>query len=181
MPAAARSPDGPRAPLMVIGPVASGKSTLLAALGLGPGGIKKTEALTYNGGMSIDTPGEMLAIPRFYNALILNSGRASVVLLLMDGRKPMWLPAKICLALRARVAGVVTKTDVAEPGGLGRAETALTAAGVDKIFKISSVTGQGLEELREWLAANGCALPDQNAGDGGGDGQNAGDDPDVDN
>jgi ethanolamine utilization protein EutP len=136
---------------MIIGPVSSGKSTLLAALGLGPTEIKKTEALTYNRSQSIDTPGEMMAIPRFYNALILNSARASAVLMVMNGFQPIWLPAKISLALKAKVAGVVTKIDLAEEQSIQKAELALINAGVSQIFKVSAVSGQGLSDLKSWI------------------------------
>jgi ethanolamine utilization protein EutP len=145
---------------MVIGPVAAGKSTLLAALGLGPRYISKTQALTYNKGLSIDTPGEMLAIPRFYNALILNSSRASLVLLVMDGQKPRWLPAKITSALKAKVIGVVSKIDLAEEDLIKKAERALINAGVTAIYKVSTLTGAGLSLLRESLINDyGLDLP----------------------
>jgi ethanolamine utilization protein EutP len=137
---------------MIIGPVAAGKSTLLAALDLGPKDIKKTEALVYNSSQSIDTPGEMLAIPRFYNALILNSSRACAVLMVMDGARPIWLPAKISLALKTTVAGVVTKIDLSNDDNIQKAELALKNSGINEIFKVSPVTGQGLTELRDWVA-----------------------------
>jgi ethanolamine utilization protein EutP len=136
---------------MVIGPVAAGKTSLLAALGLGPNDVSKTQALTYYAGQSIDTPGEMLSIPRFYNALILNSSRASAILMVMDGRRAIWLPVKLSLALKAPVIGVVTKTDIADSVSLDRAVHSLTTAGAERIFKVSSVTGQGLDELRACL------------------------------
>jgi ethanolamine utilization protein EutP len=138
-------------PLMVIGPVSSGKSTLLAALGLGPKDIKKTEALTYNLTMSIDTPGEMLSIPRFYNALILNSTRASAVLMIMNGHQPIWLPSRMTKALKTKVVGVITKIDLASEDSIKKAELALKNSGVDKIFKVSPVTGHGLAELGDWI------------------------------
>ncbi|MDR0621954.1 MAG: EutP/PduV family microcompartment system protein [Deltaproteobacteria bacterium] len=138
-------------PLMVIGPVSAGKSTLLAALGLGPKEIKKTEALVYNRSLSIDTPGEMLAIPRFYNALILNSSRAYAVLMVMNGQQPIWLPSKIALALKSRVIGVVTKIDLAGPETVHKAELSLKNAGIEETFRVSPVTGQGLECLVERL------------------------------
>ena len=140
-------------PLMIIGPVASGKSSLLAALERGPKEIRKTESLTYHQARSIDTPGEMLAIPRLYNALILNSARASLVLMVMDGIRPLWLPARIALALKAPVVGVITKMDLADEGSADRAARSLAVAGVSKVFKVSVVTGQGLDELRTHLEA----------------------------
>jgi ethanolamine utilization protein EutP len=136
---------------MVIGPVSAGKSTLLAALGLGPKEVKKTESLIYNKTLSIDTPGEMLAIPRYYNALILNSVRASAVLIVMNGHQPIWLPAKITLAIKAKVAGVITKIDLANESSIQKAELSLKNSGVSEIFKVSPLTGQGLQELKKWI------------------------------
>jgi ethanolamine utilization protein EutP len=136
---------------MVIGPVAAGKSTLLAALGMGPKEIKKTEALVYNQSQSIDTPGEMLAIPRFYNALILNSARAAAVLLVMNGQQPIWLPSKLALALKSKVAGVVTKIDLSDDSSIVKAEQSPKNTGITKIFKVSPVTGEGLLELKNWI------------------------------
>lgn len=143
---------------MVIGPVSAGKSTLLAALDMGPKDVKKTEALVYNRGQSIDTPGEMLAIPRFYNALILNSARAAAVLMVMDGTRPIWLPAKIALALKTVVVGVVTKIDLAEKSSIHKAELALLNTGLTEVFKVSPVSGQGLDELKRWIEARQMAL-----------------------
>jgi ethanolamine utilization protein EutP len=136
---------------MVIGPVGSGKSTLLAALGLGPKEVRKTESLTYNSSLSIDTPGEMLSIPRLYNALILNSGRADLILMIVDGNKPIWLPSKICLALKAPVVGVINKIDIAPPDMLLRAKQSLANAGVKEIVRVSAATMEGIEELKNLL------------------------------
>jgi ethanolamine utilization protein EutP len=142
----------PKRPLMIIGPVASGKSSLLAALEMGPQVVRKTESLTYNQALSIDTPGEMLAIPRLYNALILNSSRAKVVLMVMNADRPIWLPAKIALALKAPVVGIITKMDLADDQAADKAARSLTIAGATKIFQVSVVTGQGLSDLRDFLA-----------------------------
>jgi ethanolamine utilization protein EutP len=135
---------------MVIGPVGAGKSTLLRALGLGLGEPRKTQALTYLS-RAIDTPGEMLTLPRYYNALILNSARASLVLFLMDGSRPAPLPARLALALKAPVAGVVNKVDVSDRSRLARAAESLQGAGVGLIFQVSALTGAGLADLKKWL------------------------------
>ncbi|MDR2301065.1 MAG: EutP/PduV family microcompartment system protein [Deltaproteobacteria bacterium] len=150
--------EAPERPLMIIGPVSSGKSTLLAALGLGPKAVKKTEALVYNQSQSIDTPGEMMAIPRFYNALILNSSRAYAVLMVMNGQQPIWLPSKIARALKAKVIGVVTKIDVCDEASIKKAELSLKNAGVEETFKVSPITGEGLTELKAWLDENKARL-----------------------
>jgi ethanolamine utilization protein EutP len=146
---------------MVIGPVGAGKSTLLRSVERAEGEVKKTEALTYLD-QAIDTPGEMIAIPHFYHALILNSVRAGVVLLLMDGHRPTPLPPRLALAMRAPVLGVVTKTDLAAPESVIQARRALERAGAGEILEVSAVTGQGLGDLRRRLAEfenNGPAGP----------------------
>lgn len=142
--------DSQRKPLMLIGPVGAGKSTLLKALELADGAVKKTEALIYMD-QAIDTPGEMITIPHFYNALILNSIRARLVLFLMDASRPCQLPARLALALKAPVLGVISKVDLGSEDNLYKARAALTGAGVEKIVEISSVTGQGLDELNAYI------------------------------
>ena len=102
----------------------------------------------------------MLAIPRLYNALILNSVRASVVLMVMDGARPVSLPPRIALALKAPVAGVITKMDAAAPESVERAARALKTAGAKKIFKVSVKTGQGVAELGEWLESGAPFRPE---------------------
>lgn len=138
-------------PIMAIGSVGAGKSTLLAALKLTGGEVKKTEAMTYLD-QAIDTPGEMLSIPRFYNAIILNSVRARLVLFLMDASRPSRLPARLALSLKAPVVGVVTKIDVAGADARQRAAEALRHVGVTEIFEISSLSGEGITELNEWIS-----------------------------
>jgi ethanolamine utilization protein EutP len=83
--------------------------------------------------------------------LILNSAKARLVLFLMDGGRPTMLPARLALALKAPVVGVVNKADVSDPGRLARAEESLRIAGVERIFHVSALTGAGLDVLKKWL------------------------------
>ena len=50
------------------------------------------------------------------------------------------------------VIGIVTKIDIATPLQIERAEKMLRMAGARKIFRISSYTGEGVQELAEYLA-----------------------------
>jgi ethanolamine utilization protein EutP len=140
-------------PIMVIGPTGSGKSTLLKVLDLVPGDVKKTESIVY-AAAAIDTPGEMMHIPFLYNALILNSARASLALFLVSAKRPVRLPAKIALALKAPAIGVISQIDDAAPDGIAKARAALEIAGLKTIFPLSSVTGEGLAVLGEFLLKN---------------------------
>jgi ethanolamine utilization protein EutP len=138
---------------MVVGPVQSGKSTLLRALALMDGAVRKTQNIIYSA-HAIDTPGEMMHIPYLYNAFILNSSRAALVLFLANARRPLRLPPKIAIALKAPVYGVVSQIDAANEDFIRRAELSLEVAGLRRIFRVSSVTGEGLAELKEALESS---------------------------
>ncbi|MDR2800689.1 MAG: EutP/PduV family microcompartment system protein [Desulfovibrio sp.] len=146
----ARNLEDEDRPVMVVGPSGAGKSTLLKSLGLMDGQVKKTEALVYLD-KAIDTPGEMLSVPRYYNAIILNSVRASLILFVVDAGRRTRLPARIALALKAPVLGVIAKTDAASPAELAEAEATLKGAGVEDLVRVSAKSGEGLEELQRRL------------------------------
>jgi ethanolamine utilization protein EutP len=144
-------------PIMLIGPAGVGKSTLIKTLNRLDGQVKKTESVTYLP-YAIDTPGEMVHIPFLYNALILNSSRASLVLFLISAKRYPRLPSKLALALKAPAIGIVSQVDGAEESGIRRAKSALSIAGLKTIFNVSSVTGEGIEELREFILSTGAFL-----------------------
>ena len=139
-------------PVMIIGPVGAGKSTLLKTLQLIQGDVKKTESIQYTP-LAIDTPGEMAQIPYLYNAFILNSSRASSILFMVNAKKYARLPPKIALALKAPAFGVVSQIDGADEAGIRRARASLETAGLKKIFCVSSFTGEGIGELKDFLLA----------------------------
>jgi ethanolamine utilization protein EutP len=137
-------------PIMVIGPVGSGKSTLLNALKLIDGVVRKTQSIKYTP-LAIDTPGEMMQIPYLYNSFILNSSRARAVFFLVSARQYNRMPPKIALALKAPAYGIVSQIDITGADQIRRAETVLQTVGVKRIFHVSSVTGEGLDELKAFL------------------------------
>ena len=65
--------------VMVVGQTGAGKTSLLKALGVWEGRVRKTEALAY-GPQCIDTPGEFFDIPMFYHVLIQTSIKAAVII-----------------------------------------------------------------------------------------------------
>jgi ethanolamine utilization protein EutP len=142
---------------MLIGPTGAGKSTLIKVLNRLDSKVRKTESVTYLP-YAIDTPGEMVHIPFLYNALILNSARASLVLFLISAKRYPRLPSKLALALKVPAIGVVSQIDGAEDTGIRRAKSALSIAGLKTIFNVSSVTGEGIDELREFILSTGVSL-----------------------
>jgi len=136
--------------VMAIGPVGAGKSTLLARLGLRSGPARKTGGVEFHA-EAVDTPGEAFEIPTLYHMLIMSSTKASVVLLLADPTKKRRFPARFALSMRAPIIGVVSKIDIATPESILRAEKTLAQSGVRKIFRVSSVTGEGIPQLETFL------------------------------
>ena len=135
---------------MVIGPVGSGKSTLLNALKFIEGEVRKTQSIKYTP-LAIDTPGEMMQIPYLYNSFILNSSRARAVFFLASAKQYNRIPPKIALALKAPAYGIVSHIDAADENQIRRAQAVLETVGLKEIFRVSSVTGEGLQELKKFL------------------------------
>ena len=135
---------------MIIGPVRAGKSTLLNALEYIEGEVRKTQSIRYTP-LAIDTPGEMMQIPYLYNSFILNSSRARAVFFLVSAKSYNRMPPKIALALKAPSFGIVSQIDGADADQIRRAETLLQTVGLKRIFYVSSITGEGLEELKEFM------------------------------
>ena len=86
--------------VMVVGQTGAGKTSLLKALGVWEGHVRKTEALAY-GPQCIDTPGEFFDIPMFYHVLIQTSIKAAVILFLMDPLRPKHVVPNFSKTLRA--------------------------------------------------------------------------------
>ncbi|MCX7828385.1 MAG: EutP/PduV family microcompartment system protein [Thermanaerothrix sp.] len=139
--------------IMVIGPSGAGKTTLLKCLGLCETSCK-TEAVCFSS-KAVDTPGEFFEIPRFYHALITSSTKAALILLVADPTRHVRFPSMFTRALRAPSIGVVTKADLASEELLLKAEGELKSAGVSKVFRVSSVTGHGMEDLKGHIMAHG--------------------------
>jgi ethanolamine utilization protein EutP len=133
--------------LMVAGPTRAGKSTLLEALGY-INRVNKTQ-MVIHGDFFIDTPGELLNHLYLYRSLLQNANKAGLVLFLADPTQMSRYPPKFNTAIHGKVLGVVTKIDISTEPMIKRAKRALEVAGAKEVMFCSSVTGEGIAELRE--------------------------------
>ena len=136
--------------LILIGRVAAGKTTLSQAL-LGED-IKyyKTQSIHY-GEVIIDTPGEYTELRQTSGALALYAYEADVVGLVLSANEPYSIYSPCITSLVNReVIGIITGIDKpdARPDLV---ENWLRLAGCKKIFRVSSYTGEGIEDILEYL------------------------------
>jgi len=137
--------------LILIGRSEAGKTTLTQALLGKKIRYEKTQAVS-NSDILIDTPGEYIQSREFGAALALYSYESDIVGLLASAIEPFSLfsPNITCMATR-EVIGIVTKIDHPEANP-DRVENWLRIAGCEKVFRVSSYTGEGIEELKEYLS-----------------------------
>ena len=144
--------------IIFVGRSECGKTSLKQAL--------KGEKITYNKtqyvnnfDVLIDTPGEYAETKGLGSALAMYSFEAQVVGLVISATEPysLYSPSITPLANRD-VIGIITKID-SECANVKMAENWLKLAGCEKIFKVSSVTGEGISNILEYLREDGDIMP----------------------
>lgn len=136
----------------------TGKTTLTQAL--------KGDTITYhktqyvnNLDVIIDTPGEYAQTAKLGRALALYTYEAQIVGLLLSSTEPYSLyPPCVTSQCNREVIGIVTKIND-EKGNPDRAEKWLRLAGCTKIFRVDSVTGEGIPEILLYLKEPGDVMP----------------------
>lgn len=138
--------------IIFIGNIGCGKTTLSQAI-LGEDLVyKKTQAVEVRGGSIIDTPGEYLEMNHYRGALMITSADAELLGFVQSAidDKAMF-PPSYAGSFAKKAIGIVSKIDGATKKQIDRAEEWLRMAGVERVFKISSKTGEGMKELLEYL------------------------------
>jgi ethanolamine utilization protein EutP len=142
--------QGKRWRFMLWGGIGVGKSTLLHALQGGrPAG--KTQMVEYSG-CAIDTPGEYSEMGRLTRHLLATATDAQLLVVVHDATRDSsnFSPGYFQM-FNQPVIGVVTKIDAPEADP-ERAELILHHIGVrEDIYRVSAVTGSGLDDLRTAL------------------------------
>ena len=144
--------------IIFCGRVGSGKTTLTQALRGEKLNYFKTQYVNHFD-IIIDTPGEYAENKKLLRALILYSFEADVVGLLASSMEQYSLFAPNIAQIATRpVIGIVTQIDRPE----ARPDWAaiwLENAGCKDIFFLSSITGEGVPDLMEYLREPGDVLP----------------------
>ena len=138
--------------IILIGNIACGKTTLCQRLNGLELHYKKTQALEVTQ-QTIDTPGEYLEHRSFLQALIVTSVEADWAIFVQDPTQEryMFSPGQAS-SFPIPVAGVISKADLATESQLCQAKELLELAGAHPIFTVSSFTGQGIQDLADFLA-----------------------------
>ena len=137
--------------IIFMGRSGSGKTTLIEALRGEELVYRKTQYIGYEDWL-IDTPGEYLENACLASALALYSYEADVVGILMASNEPYSLYPPNCVChVNRDVVGIVTKMHD-EQGDVERAERWLRLTGCKKIFVVDSVTGEGVENIINYLS-----------------------------
>ena len=136
--------------LILMGRSESGKTTLTQVLRGEAISYDKTQYIKFENEL-IDTPGEYAQTQHLGRALALYSYEADMVGLLISATEPYSLfPPCITCMVNREVIGIVTKSEQ-EGANPDRAENWLRISGCEKVFRIDSVTGYGVNELIEYL------------------------------
>lgn len=138
--------------IILIGRAECGKTTLTQALRGHKLQYHKTQAVNRHD-VVIDTPGEYAENRELARALILYSYEADVIALMLSSTEDYSLfSPNIAAGATRPVIGIVTQIDRknARPD---RAESWLRLAGCKTVFRVSAFTGEGIEEVLEYLDA----------------------------
>lgn len=147
--------------LILIGRSEAGKTTITQAL--------KGEYIHYHKtqyvnrfDVIIDTPGEYTQVKHLGAGLAMYAFEADVCGLLMSATEPYSLFSPCCTPVCNRpVIGIITKIN--NPyANVKQAERWLRLAGCENIFKVDSVTGEGISDVLEYLKEDGEVLPWEN-------------------
>lgn len=138
--------------ILLVGGVGSGKTTLLQRLHGADLTYAKTETI-YTDGAAVDTPGEYLELPWFKHALRLASFETELVVLIASATvAEARFPPGFTTFFMPPSIGVVTKIDIAAPAEIDTAASHLGLAGTSEIFRVSALTGAGMDDLAARLA-----------------------------
>ncbi len=137
--------------VILIGRSGAGKTTLTQALSGEDIHYAKTQDVK-NSSFMIDTPGEYVQERHLGGAVAVFVYEADIVGLLMSANEPYCLfsPNMVSMCNR-EVIGIISGIDKPD-ANLPRVTNWLKQTGVKRIFYLSSLTGEGVKELKQFLS-----------------------------
>jgi len=139
--------------IILIGGTKAGKTTLLKVLK----GKKfkkinvRTQSLEFEDQI-IDTPGEYIENRQYYTALISAAQEAEIIGLVADATAEQYFfPPTFASIFTRPVIGIITKIDEKE-ANIEYAKDILNMAGAKRIFLTSSLTGEGINKLANFIS-----------------------------
>ena len=144
--------------MILVGRSECGKTTLRQALKGKEIRYEKTQYVNHYD-VVIDTPGEYAENSGLARALALYSYESDIVALLISATEPYSLyPPCVTGVCNRPVIGIVTQID-APDANVKQAVDWLELTGCEKIFEVSSYTGEGIWEILDYLKEEGDILP----------------------
>ena len=136
--------------LILMGRVAAGKTTLTQALKGEQLHYCKTQYIDYMDTI-IDTPGEYMQVHGLGAALAVYSYEADVVGVVISANEPYCVfPPNIACMVNREVIGIITGIDKPD-ANIPLAEQWMENIGCKTVFRISSHTGEGLNDIIDYL------------------------------
>ena len=140
--------------IMLIGPSAAGKTTLIQRLIDEEIKYDKTQAVEYIGNF-IDTPGEYFSHPRWYHALITTLQDVDMLIYVHGANDPeSRLPAGLLdIGVSKRQIAVISKTDMPDADVAATRKLLLETGFEEPIFELNSHDPQSVQQLVDYLAS----------------------------
>jgi len=138
--------------IMLVGRSGAGKTTFCQALYGMEQQYHKTQSVQVIQS-AIDTPGEYVENRTLYRALVVTAADADLMVLLQDCTDDQcWFSPGFAGMFGKPAIGLVTKSDLAgSEQDLQNAEEKLELAGCQRIFRISSRTNTGLQDVKDYI------------------------------
>ena len=145
--------------IMLVGRIGTGKTSFKQAIQNKPISYKKTQAIEFDDDTDcklsfVDTPGEYTENRSYYRALIVTAIEADLIILFQDCiEKTLWFAPDFSSMFGEKpVIGIVTKIDITETReNIEYAYDSLLQAGCSAVFKVSNMTGDGIDQVKQYI------------------------------
>lgn len=138
--------------VIFIGKSGCGKTSLCQILQGEEVTYKETQSIEFYDDF-IDTPGEYLENRVYYSALITTAAEANIIALVQEcGDTISMLPPGFAGTFGREVIGIITKVDKEDcEESISIIEEQLMVSGVNRIFKVSVYSADGIDELKKYI------------------------------